>query len=157
MEIRQANELDVLVLSRMNVHVQQLHAEAYPDLFKIPQSDDFAAPLFTAMLQDPEKTIFIAKEDIPVGYIVLRVSQREENTFMHAWRFVYIDQICVQPEHQGKGVGTALMAQAEKLAEEEGMDFVGLDSWDFNTSAHEFFFSQGYQTYNLRMWKKAGE
>ncbi len=86
MEIRQANELDVLVLSRMNVHVQQLHAEAYPDLFKIPESDDFAAPLFTAMLEDPEKTIFIAKEDIPVGYIVLRVSQREENTFMHAWR-----------------------------------------------------------------------
>ena len=158
MEIRKASALDALVLSRMNLHVQQMHAEAYPDLFKMPQSDDFAVPFFTSMMHDPEVHIFIAEEsELPMGYIVLRIVKREEHAFMRSRRQVYIDQIGVQPEHQGKGVGTALMAHAEKLAQEEGMDFVALDSWDFNKEAHQFFFSRGYQTYKLQMWKKVGD
>ena len=73
---------------------------------------------------------------------------------MYDWEMLYIDQIGVMPEFQGKGVGKALIARAEKLAKQEGLDMVALDSWGFNTEAHAFFHAQGYAEYNLRMWKQ---
>ena len=153
MEIRRAKLEDIETLSRLNVHVQQLHAEAYPTLFKIPEQDDFAVPFFESLFEDVNVRIFLAEKDGPVGYIVLRIVRREENPFMHPWKFAYIDQISVQPAYQGKGIGKLLMARAAELAEEENLDFIVLDSWGFNTEAHEFFKSVGYDFYNYRMWK----
>ena len=154
MQIRKAQPGDAVLLSRLNVHVQRMHAEAHPDLFKLPEDDAFAVPFFNALLGDPDILIYLAETELPLGYVVLRIMRREENPFMHAWQYVYIDQICVQPEFQGTGVGKALMVRSEQTAQELDLGFVGLDSWDFNTKAHEFFYSQGYQVYNLRMWKR---
>jgi len=154
MQIRRAAIGDVQALSKMNVHVQRMHADAYPAMFKQPERDDFAVKFFDSLLNDPQIVIYLAEDEVPLGYVVLRVVRRDENPFMHAWNYIYIDQISVQPEHQGKGIGKALMARSEQAAREEGLDFIGLDSWEFNTEAHEFFYSQGYQVYNLRMWKR---
>ena len=154
MRIRKASIDDAEMLSKMNVHVQRLHADAYPTLFKQPESDDFAVSFFNALLKDPEIVIYIAEEEVPLGYVVLRFVRRIENPFMHAWNYISIDQISVQPEHQGIGIGKALLARSEQTAREEGLDIIGLHSWGFNTDAHEFFYSQGYQIYNLRMWKQ---
>ncbi len=153
MEIRQATRVDIETLSRLNVHVQQLHAEAYPKLFKMPEQDDFAVPFFESLFEDVNVRIYIAEDVIPVGYIVLRIVRREENPFMHPWKFAYVDQISVQPEYKGKGAGKFLMARTAQLAQEEGLDFIALDSWGFNTEAHGFFESLGYEFYNYRMWK----
>lgn len=153
MKIRQAKFEDVETLSRLNVHVQRLHAKAYPNLFKMPEQNDFAVPFFESLFEDVNMRIYIAADPIPAGYLVLRIVRREENPFMHPWKFAYIDQISVQPEYQGKGVGKLLMARAAQLAGEENLDFVVLDSWGFNTDAHGFFESVGYDFYNYRMWK----
>ena len=75
---------------------------------------------------------------------------------MHASDYLYIDQIAVQPEEQGKGYGGALMAAALNFAEEQMLDFIALDTWAFNREAHGFFEVQGYQEYNKRMWIKLG-
>ena len=157
MEIRQAKLEDIETLSSMNVHVQQLHAEAYPRLFKMPEQDDFAVPFFESLFEDVNARIFLAEQDTPAGYIVLRIVRRDENSFTHPWKFAYIDQISVQPEHKGKGVGKLLMARAAQLADEERLDFIALDSWGFNTDAHGFFESAGYDFYNYRMWKWLGD
>ena len=156
MRIRKATIRDVNDLSRLSRVVQQMHVEAYPEIFKSPEGDDYAVSFFTSMLNDPTITIYFAEENEPIGYIFLRVVNREENPFMHSWRMLYVEHISVQPDYQGKGVGKALMVQAEKLAEQEGLDQIWLDSWGFNTKAHEFFHAQGYEKFNLRMWKKIG-
>ena len=151
MEIRKATREDTGILSQMNVDVQVMHAEAQPRLFKQPDGDDFAVPFFSELFDNPNVVIYLAEDECPLGYVVLRVVRREENPFMHAWNFVYVDQISVQPEYQGRGIGKALMARTEELAREEGLDFIGLDSWDFNTEAHAFFYSLGFEVFNLRM------
>jgi GNAT superfamily N-acetyltransferase len=153
MEIRQAKLEDIETLSRLNVQVQQLHAEAYPKLFKMPEQDDFAVPFFESLFEDVNVRIYIVEDPVPTGYVVLRIVRREENPFTYPWKFAYIDQISVQPEYQGKGVGKLLMARAAQLAEEENLNFIALDSWGFNTEAHGFFESVGYDFYNYRMWK----
>ena len=52
MNIRQAASSDSLLLSNLSMDVQRLHAEYHPDIFKIPQSEEFAVSFFESMLAD---------------------------------------------------------------------------------------------------------
>jgi len=59
--------------------------------------------------------------------------ERPESPFTYTNRFLQIEHIAVYPNAQRRGVGAALMNQADKLARELGVSKIQLDSWDFNT------------------------
>ena len=155
MNIRQATSADALRLSSLCVDVQNLHVQHHPDIFKVPPNEAFAVPFFEEILADPAARIFIAEEDMnAVGYIFCKLIERPENPFTFPVRVVLIDQISVRPSFHGRGVGTALMHQAEILAKEWNVQRIQLDSWDFNTSAHRFFEHQGFQKFDFRFWRQ---
>lgn len=155
MQTRPADTADIPVLSRLCAHVQQMHADAHPDLFKPPLEESFAVSFFEMIMLKSEFRTFIAEQAGEVaGYIVLQVVHREDNPFTYSREYLHIDQISVDPEHQGTGVGKALMACATQMAKEEGLSQVTLGSWMFNQKAHQFFKSQGYEISNIHMWKK---
>ena len=154
MNIRIATPSDSSILSRLTVDVQSLHAEHYSNVFKMPDSDDFAISFFNEMLADPSVSIFIAEEDgNAVGCIVCKLVERSENSFTFAARVLLVDQISVLPSARGKGVGAALMKRAEELAKALNVQRIQLDSWGFNLNAHEFFEHVGFQKFNFRFWK----
>ena len=155
MQVRKASMADAALLSGLCMHVQQLHADAYPELFK-PPTEDFAVPFFEMFLENPAVHIFIAEDadGTAAGYVVCQVIHREESAFTFARDYVHIDQISVEPEFQRKGAGSALMAKVDALAQEVGAAQITLDSWMFNTHAHRFFERHGYEVFNLRMWKE---
>jgi len=154
MNIRQATPEDSFLLSSLCIDVQRLHAEHHPCIFKTSQSADFAAAFFDEMLADPATTIYIAEEDAQaLGYIFCNLIERPETPFTYPNRFLHIDQISVRPDAQGRGAGTALMDQVEKLARELGVSKIQLDSWDFNTKAHAFFEGLGFEKFNYRFWR----
>jgi GNAT superfamily N-acetyltransferase len=154
MKIRQAAPSDSSLLSSLSIDVQSLHAEHHPEFFKMPKSDDFAVSFFSMVLADISARVFIAEEnDQALGYIVCKSMERAENPFTFAMRYLFIDQISVRPQARGRGVGTALMKQAEALAGELGVRKIQLDSWDFNINAHVFFEGMGFAKFNHRFWK----
>ena len=154
MEIRKATDMDGLLLSTLCRDVQTLHAEHHPNFFKMPQSDDFAASFFNGLLADVSVSIFIAEEnEQALGYIVCKSMERTENPFTFGMRYLLIDQISVRPQARGRGVGAALMEQAEILAGELGVRKIWLDSWDFNINAHAFFEGVGFVKFMHRFWK----
>ena len=154
MNIRQANSSDSWLLSSLCMDVQRLHAENHPDIFKMPQNDDFAVSFFEEMLADPMTRIFIAEEyGAAIGYVFCQLIERFESPFTYARRFLHIDHISIRPNAQRHGAGTALMNQIEKLAKELNISKIQLDSWDFNTSAHSFFEGMGFQKFNYRFWR----
>jgi len=154
MNIRQANSSDSLLLSSSCVDVQRLHAEKYPDIFKMPQSDDFAVSFFEEMLANPMSGIFIAEENgDAIGYITYQVIDRPETPFAHARRFLQIDQISVRPTAQGQGIGKALIERAVSLGKELKVPKIQLDSWGFNTGAHAFFEKMWFEKFNHRFWR----
>ena len=154
MNIRRATPTDSFLLSSLCMDVQQLHAEHHPRIFKMPQSADFASSFFDEILADPEITIYIAEEDAQaLGYIFCKLMEREESPFTYSNRFLHIDQLSVRPNAQGRGAGTTLMDQAEKLARELGVSKIRLDSWDFNIKAHAFFEALGFEKFNYRFWR----
>jgi len=154
MNIRQANASDSSLLSSLTVDVQRLHAENHPDIFKMPQNNDFAVAFFDEKLADPMVRIFIAEENgQALGCVLCKLVEREENPFTLAMRYLLVDQISVKPETQGMGVGTALIEQAETLAREWDVSRIQLDSWGFNRKAHAFFEKMGFEKFNYRFWK----
>ena len=154
MNIRQATPADNFLLSSLCMDVQRLHAEHHPGTFKMPERSDFAAGFFDEMLADPAATIYIAEEDAQaLGYIFCNLIERGESPFTHPNRFLHIDQISVRPDAQGRGAGTALMDQVEKLASELGVSKIQLDSWNFNDKAHAFFEALGFEKFHYRFWR----
>lgn len=154
MKIRKAIATDSLLLSLLCVDVQRLHAENHPEIFKLPQSDDFATSFFDEMLADPTTRIYIAEEEQrAIGYIFCKLFERPEGPFTYASRFLQIEHISVRPEAQQNGVGTALLKQVEKLARELGVTKIQLNSWDFNTKAHTFFERYGFAKIEHRFWR----
>jgi GNAT superfamily N-acetyltransferase len=155
MDIRQAISTDSLRLSSLCMDVQRLHAEHHPDVFQMPQSEDFAVSFFEEMLADPTVRIFIAEEDEEsVGYILCKLVERPINPFTFAASSLHVDQISVRPAARRHGVGLALMQQAEMLAKKWDIQRIQLDSWDFNISAHTFFEHLGFQKFNFRFWRQ---
>jgi hypothetical protein len=77
MNIRKALPEDALLLSDLSRDVQSLHAQNYADIFKMPDSPDFAISFFDEMLADPAVGIFIAEEDRgAIGYIPCKLIER---------------------------------------------------------------------------------
>lgn len=158
MNIRKATMEDSLLLSTLCMDVQELHAKSHPDLFKTPQSSDFAISFFEEMLLDDKKYIYIAEKDEQAfGYIFFKVVERNENPFLFARRYLLIDQISIRPEVQGQGVGKVLIQQVEVVARELDIPRIELGSWDFNTNAHGFFERIGYEKRYFEFWKTIDE
>ena len=154
MKIHHATSADALLLSTLCMDVQRLHAENHPEIFKMPQSNDYAVAFFDEMLADPLVRIFIADEDgSALGYVLCKLIERAENPFTFAMRYLLVDQISVRPEAQGRGVGKALIEQAEVLAGEWNVSRIQLDSWGFNTGAHTFFEKMGFEKFTHRFWR----
>ncbi len=59
-------------------------------------------------------------------------------------RSAYLRLIAVRPDVSGRGLGAALLTEAERLAASEGRDLFLLVS-DFNTGAQAFYLRHGYQ------------
>jgi len=154
MKIRQATMEDSFLLSSLTREVQSLHAQNHAEIFKLPETDDFAVSFFLEMLADPAVHIFIAEEDgNAVGNIVCKLVERLDNPFTFAAKILHIDQIAVRSEMHGRGIGAANLKHAELLARELKAERIVLDSWDFNFGAHAFFERMGFQKFNFRFWK----
>src|SRR5512138_609633 len=154
MNTRVAKPPDALLLSSLCMDVQRLHAEHHPEIFKMPEREDFAVSFFEEMLADTAVVILIAEKDgQAAGYVLCKLMERPDNPFTFAARTMLIDQISVRPDARGQGVGAALMHAAETLARELSVQRIHLDSWDFNLDAHAFFEHMGFQKFNFRFWR----
>ncbi|MEK6221103.1 MAG: GNAT family N-acetyltransferase [Chloroflexota bacterium] len=154
MIIRKATPKDAEILSLLTAEVQELHAEAEPEIF-ISVKGDFAVEHIKVMMTHPENQYFIGEADQEaIGYVLVSHIQSPQSVFSFPRDYLHIDHISVPPLHQGNGNGKQLIAFVFVLAKEMKVTEVTLGSWGFNQSAHRFFEKQGFETYQIRMRKK---
>lgn len=151
-QIRRATVEDAEILAAMNETVQQLHADARPDIYCPYSLNDDLIRWYADGMAQPDNFYFIAEEDeTPVGYMYAQVIRRPANLFCHPMEMVSIDQISVNMEYQGKGYGKALLNAAYELAREQGIRRVVLGVLDFNQHALDFYKRQGFRDFIHRM------
>ena len=85
----------------------------------------------------------------PVGMVWVALDQPRPG---EAW----IYDIEVNPEHQGKGYGGALLHAAEQQAAQHGSKAIGLNVFGTNTIARRLYDSSGYQITSMNMRKELG-
>lgn len=151
--IRQATLADVELLATLNRDVQQIHADAYPNLFKQPTNfAEVVADFKNRVLSDVDGFVLILDvEGEAVGCIYARTVTRPENAYVYAQQYMLVDQISVRPQYQNKGYGKMLMQAVCEVATARGIHRVLLDTYEFNSNAQQFYAKMGFERMKIQL------
>ncbi len=152
MKIEIVSTKDANLLARLNHDVQEIHYNIEPEIFK-PFDLENMEIFFQKVLENSSVTAYIAKVDgKSAGYMLLAENITAENPFKYSYTVLHIDQICVDSEFKGKGIGKALVDFAKKYAIERQIRRIEMNYWTQNTNSGEFFRSQGFVNFNERLF-----
>jgi ribosomal protein S18 acetylase RimI-like enzyme len=99
-----------------------------------PMADDYGA-----VLRDHQVTVAERGGEV-VGLLVLATTDEG----------LAVDNVAVDPAHQGTGVGRALLAHAEASAREQGFDSIYLYTHELMTENQALYARLGYAEYDRR-------
>lgn len=157
MEIRFAEAKDVTGILSLLRQVGQVHHQGRPDIFRAG-AQKYGASQILAMLDSSKTPIFVAAEDDQVvGYGFCQVKIYENDPVMENRIEVYIDDLCVDENCRGKGIGKAIYNQILRYAGMRKADYVTLNVWCCNESAMKFYESLGLKPQKIGMEMPLGE
>ena len=126
-----------MVNSHLMLHIQDnkisysiVPVEPYEKILDVDPED------YTTFIDNPQKVIFFADVDgEPAGQIKL----------IPWWnKFAYVEELIVDTEFRGQGVGSALMNRAIAWAREHGFPGLTLETQDNNVPACKFYEKCGF-------------
>ena len=148
--IRKANRNDIQSLISLLRQVNMVHHEIRPDLFK-PHTTKYDEKELDAMLDDPQKPIFVCDDGTVKGYAFCQITEVKESTLLQPVKTLYIDDICVDENARGQHVGTALFNHVLAHARGLGCHNITLNVWEGNRSALAFYRNMGMQVQKTTM------
>ena len=151
MEIRFAQSRDIPGMLNLLQQVGEVHHQIRPDLFRSgAQKYDEAA--LEALLKNPDRPIFIALNEGQVaGYAFCILQITKDDPVLQDRKVLYIDDLCVDKDCRGKGVGRALYEAVVAFARQKGCYNVTLNVWSCNTAAMKFYESCGLKPQKVGM------
>jgi shikimate dehydrogenase len=154
MLIRPACFEDYPAFSRLYLEINDLHAAAHPELFRLTSVPPRDEEDFLAQLHDPGQAIFIAEIDgRAAGFINVVLREAPPLEILAPRRFAVIDSIGVSRRFRHQGTGRALMQCAEQWAAEKGAASLELTVYEFNQSAIAFYQQIGYGPLSRKLMK----
>lgn len=151
MIIRRAETKDKARLGELLSQVLLVHHNARPDLFKSGAKKYTDAEL-DAILADDTRPIFVAESDGEVlGYAFCIFIQHKDNNILTDVKTLYIDDLCVDENIRGKGIGKALYNFVVEYAKKCGCYNVTLNVWADNKHALAFYESIGLHKQKIGM------
>jgi diamine N-acetyltransferase len=153
-DIRLATDADCEALGELYEALAGLHREHLPDRFQRPEGPLRTEEFLLGRLHDPKVVFLVAAEaGVLVGYVQAALMEAAALPTIRPRRYVYVNEIVVRSEHQGRGIGRRLMADVEKWAAAQGVASIELGTYEFNQAAIEFYEHLGYATLHRRMNK----
>ena len=149
MVIRRAEEGDCAEIARLLKIIAAQHGAGRPDLFDDSHGKYDTAGV-TALLTD--NAVFVAEGGNGIlGYLIAKIKDQPKIAVRKAYRCLYIDDICVDPNSRKSGVGQALFETAKDFAHENGCYNIELNVWEFNAGAKTFYERMGMSTQKRTM------
>ena len=150
MNVRKATVDDAELVARLGAGIQRMHHEERPDWFK-PADESNAIEMYRELLGDQTVTIYLAEGEEALGFVVMKVHQRQESPLGFAQTILEVSQIGVALSARRRGVGHELMNAVRERAEQVSARRIILTTWEFNVDAHRFFESEGLEVEMRRM------
>lgn len=151
MEIRKAEKKDLPGLSSLLYQVLEVHHKGRPDLF-YGGVKKYTDQETLAILQDPQRPVFVAVEGEKVlGYAFCIFQEIRESHVLKDMKTLYLDDLCVDENVRGQGVGKKLYDFVKVFAKNEGCYNLTLNVWALNDSARRFYEKCGMQVQKIGM------
>jgi ribosomal protein S18 acetylase RimI-like enzyme len=156
--IRAATEKDAEDLSRLLIEVNDLHADALPQIYRRVEANGPTADFLRGQIAADGNYFFIAERaGEVVGYTSLRLHQAASVPVLVPRRSIAIDTVVVSRAYRRLGIGEALVRRAHAWAAEQGIDQVELVVAEFNAAAIGLYEKLGYATVWRRMWRSLAD
>ena len=140
--IRKATPKDIQDICRLLEQVLGVHHAGRPDLFRA-QGKKYDEKALQEMLERQDSPIFVYEDDGHVkGYIMCQEQNQCSSALMPV-KTLYIDDLCVDEDVRGKGIGSKLFQYVKDYATENGFYNVTLHVWNCNPGAMKFYESLG--------------
>jgi ribosomal protein S18 acetylase RimI-like enzyme len=149
--IKEEKNIDTII--KLNKYVQDIHHENHSDIFKKYDYESMAKSLGEYLKQEYIQSILVYNDKVPIGYAVYFRRNYPEHLFKKGHCSIYIDQICVKPEYQKKGIGKKIINKIKQYCQENGINRIELSVWSDNQNAKSFFSKSGFDIYleNMKM------
>ena len=151
--IRKAKISDFQGIHNLIMQVHKLHVNERNDIYKDVDPMDFEE--FRTELSNSNNIYLIAElENEIVGICFSQIKEISNNKIMKNRKILHIENICVDENHQKKGIGKKLYKQIVQLSKEKNIDNIELMVWGFNENAIKFYKNLGMSIKNLKFEQK---
>lgn len=151
MDIRFATGQDVGGILSLLRQVGRVHHLGRPDIFR-GNAQKYSASQVLDMLDKPQTPIFVAAEgDKVLGYCFCMIKSYEKDPVITDRTELYIDDLCVDENIRGKGIGKALYETVYKYAKMRKCGSITLNVWACNESAMKFYEKCGLKVQKIGM------
>lgn len=140
--IRKATARDIPDICRLLEQVLAVHHAGRPDLFRA-QGKKYDEQALQEMLAMPDKPIFVYDDEGQVAAYIMCQERADCSPVLMPVKTLYIDDLCVDKDARGKGIGRQLFEYAKAYAKERGFYNLTLHVWNGNPGAMQFYESLG--------------
>jgi ribosomal protein S18 acetylase RimI-like enzyme len=150
---RQATIEDLDHVCKLGNELNRLHHEAWSNIFAQESDPRRDESHWRQSLQGETAATFVAEvQGAIVGFVTVHVGN-ESSPLLQPVCFARIGSVCVVEQERGRGIGRALMDQAEKWAAANRATDMRLNVWKFNAAALHLYAELGYEVRSLSMGK----
>ncbi len=152
LRIRRATNSDIPGLMNLLVQVDMVHHQGRPDIFKGPATK-YNEKELEGIIKDDSTPVFVCVDENEnvLGHAFCIHKQVIGDSVLTDIKTLYIDDICVDENHRGLGVGRSLYNHVLSYARECGFYNVTLNVWSCNPGAQKFYESLGLKPQKIGM------
>lgn len=154
MQIRAADAPDVASIEALFEELDALHCQRLPYRFRASVGPVRSPEYLIQLVRGPDTAILLAEDaGNMLGFIHLALRTTPELPLFVPRRFALVENLIVAERARRRGVGRALMAEAEAWAHGRGVDSVELTVYEINDEAVAFYRALGYCVLSRRLFK----
>ena len=154
-KIRKATEKDYKVISALYYEIYNLYHKNMPDYYKKMPKNTLPKGTFLNIIGDKNAFMIIAEIDKKIiGVLYAEIEKEESDKWIYSQRRVLIEELSISPLYQNRGVGSLLMRNVEKWAQNKKANNLTVLVYSFNKKAINFYEKNGYESYSMKLNKK---
>lgn len=150
--IRRAKEQDAERICYLYRQIQAENASVRSDIFR---SDVEIVPdrILRQLLSvdQPQILVWEDGDGTVQGYINYDIRETRGSSLLTDRKTFYIGDFCVEHDHRGQGIGTALYRYAQDLAKRLGCHSISLNIWHTNLDSVDFYIKMGMEPLKTTM------
>lgn len=153
LSLRKATVQDFDDLCLLFQQIDDLHLSMYPNVFQPFDGDPRSLEQIMRWIKNPQSDILIVEkgEGELIGALKVIVEETPDYPNFVPQRLLLVDEIIVDTNYQGEGIGTLLMEEAKEWALQNNLSRIELNVYEKNERSLRFYEKLGFETFKRRM------